>query len=88
MKGGRPVSADHPDLEATIGVMVPLTWDGKKYVVVEDKVAVTNGGLFSDAEEGVWLPRQQTWCNGHYWYERSRAQKYVDDLLHPVVPPG
>ena len=49
-------------LEFTVGVCVPFKWDaGVGRYVVDGELFITNGGLFSDAENGPWLPDEDRW---------------------------
>jgi hypothetical protein len=50
-------------LEVTVGVMVPFNWDAEAqtYRLVRDEVRTTAGGLFSDAEDGMWVPEYEEW---------------------------
>jgi hypothetical protein len=50
-------------IEFTVAVCVPMVWDADagRYEVVDGELALTNGGLFWDAENGPWLPDEDRW---------------------------
>ena len=73
-------------LEFTVGVMVPFQWDESRaeYVLVFNEVEETVGGLFSDAEEGPWVPEENEWmgCDTQEMVNASLdAVRYVKEGL-------
>lgn len=51
------------EIEYTIGVCVPMTWDTVSGSYVVGPMTTTVGGLFSDACEGPWAPALNEWVD-------------------------
>lgn len=55
---------EHARLEVTVGVMVTFKRQPDGRYVADPEMVTTNGGLFSDAEEGPWCPECSEWVDG------------------------
>jgi hypothetical protein len=87
--------ADRPErIEFTIGVCVPMMWDADagRYVL-DGPQYLTDGGLFSDASDGVWVPDDDEWVRVMPWGSDDATLLNASDLAHATVhasiqPPG
>lgn len=73
-----PVRPEEKRIEVTIGVCVPMTFDGEKYVV-SAKPYLTTGGLFEDAEVGVWCEEADLWISNYF------TNKAMGEAAHLVA---
>lgn len=76
-------------IEFTVGVMVPFTWDrdSGSYKLLRGEVKTTTGGLFSDAEEGHWVPSEEEWSSD-FEHNEDRAAHTAWTYVERAVTPS